>query len=50
MEPFNFNFFRINGWGIDLGYCDIEWFSLEMNRVLSVVFDILLDVSMCDFI
>ena len=50
MEPFNFNFFSINGWGIDLGYCGIEWFSLEMNRVHSVVFDIILDVLMCDFI
>ena len=20
------------GWGIDLDYCDIEWFALEMNR------------------
>ena len=40
MEPFNFNFVSINGWGIDLGYCGIEWFSLEMNRVHSVVFEI----------
>ena len=27
-------------WGIDLGYCDIEWFALEMNRDHSVVFEI----------
>ena len=26
-------------WGIDLGYCDIEWFALEMNRDHSVVFE-----------
>ena len=26
--------------GIDLGYCDIEWFALEMNRDHSVVFEI----------
>ena len=26
--------------GIDLGYCDIEWFALEMNRYHSVVFEI----------
>ena len=19
------------GWGIDLNYCDVEWFALEMN-------------------
>ena len=23
-----------------MGYCDIEWFALEMNRVYSVVFEI----------
>ena len=27
-------------WGIDLDYCDIEWFVLEMNRDHSVVFEI----------
>ena len=26
--------------GIDLDYCDIEWFALEMNRDDSVVFEI----------
>ena len=25
------------GWGIDLDYCDIEWFALEMDRDHSVV-------------
>ena len=29
-----------NGWGIDLDYCDIEWFALEMNRDHSAVFNI----------
>ena len=28
IEPFNFSFFSITGWGIDLDYCDIEWFAL----------------------
>ena len=28
------------GWGIDLAYCDIEWFALEMNRDHSVIFEI----------
>ena len=23
-----FSFFGISGWGIDLDYCDIEWFAL----------------------
>ena len=27
------------GWGIDLDYCDIEWFALERNRDHSVVFE-----------
>ena len=27
-------------WGIDLDYCDIEWFTLETNRDHSVVFEI----------
>ena len=40
IEPFNFSFFSITGWGIDLDYCDIEWFALEMNRDHSVIFEI----------
>ena len=27
-------------WGIDLDYCDIEWFVLETNRDHSVIFEI----------
>ena len=26
--------------GIDLDYCNIEWFALEMNRDHSVIFEI----------
>ena len=33
------NYF-FTGWGIDLDYCDIEWFVLETNRGHSVVFEI----------
>ena len=40
IEPFNISFFSVTGWGIDLDYCDIEWFSLETNRDHSVVFEI----------
>ena len=40
MEPFNFSFFIITGRGIDLGYCDIKSFALEMNRDHSVIFEI----------
>ena len=35
-----FCFFGISGWGIDLDYCDIEWFALETNRGHSVIFEI----------
>ena len=37
---FNFSLFSITGWFIDLDYCDIEWFALEMNRDDSVIFGI----------
>ena len=40
MEPFNFSFFSITGWGIDLDYCDTEWLGLETNRDHSVIFEI----------
>ena len=40
MELFNFSFFSITGRDIDLDYCDIEWFALEMNRDHSVIFQI----------
>ena len=35
-----FSFFHVTGRGIDLVYCDIEWFALEMNRDHSVIFKI----------
>ena len=37
---FNFSFFVISDWGIDLDYCDIECFALETNKDHSVVFEI----------
>ena len=40
IEPFNFSFFGINNWGIDLDYCDAEWFALETNQDHSVVLEI----------
>ena len=33
------SFCSIMGRGINLDYCDIEWFALEMNRDLSVIFE-----------
>ena len=40
IEPFNFSFFSITGWGIELDYYDMEWFALETKRDHSVVFEI----------
>ena len=37
-----FQLFQHYGWDIDLDYCYIEWFALEMNRDYSVVFEIAL--------
>ena len=39
---FNFSFFGISDWGIDLDYCDIAWLILESNRDHSFVFEITL--------
>ena len=40
MESFNFSLFSITSQDVDLDYCDIEWFALEMNRDHSVIFEI----------
>ena len=34
-----FSFFGISGWGIDLDYCDVEWFALETSQDHSVIFE-----------
>ena len=34
IEPFNFSFFGITGWGIDLDYCDTERFALETTEII----------------
>ena len=39
IEPFNLNISTISGWGIDLHYCDTEWFALERNRAHSVILE-----------
>ena len=39
-RTFNFSFFSITGWGIDLDYRDTECFALKTNREHSVVFEI----------
>ena len=40
IEPFSFSFFGISGWGRDLDDYDVEWFTLEMNKDHSVIFEI----------
>ena len=35
IELFNFSFFGISGWGIDLYYCDTELFASETEIILS---------------
>ena len=40
IDPFNFSFFGISGWGIDLDYCNTEWFALETSTDHSVIFEI----------
>ena len=38
-KPFNFSY-SISGSGIDLDYCDTEWFAMETHTHQSVVFEI----------
>ena len=33
------SFFSISGWGINLGWCNIEWFALETNRDHPVIIE-----------
>ena len=39
-QPVMLKKLKLSGWGIDLDYCDIEWFAFETNRDYSVIFDI----------
>ena len=39
-RPIQISFFCVSGWGIDLDYCDGEWFTLVTNRDHSVIFEI----------
>ena len=47
IEPINFSFFSITGWGIDLDYCVIEWFALE-NKQIILFFEIALKYCILD--
>ena len=39
IELFDFSFFGVSDWSIELDYCKVEWFALEMNRDHSVAFE-----------
>ena len=41
--------FSVTGWGIDLDYCDIEWFALETNPDHSVIFEVPLKYCISNF-
>ena len=49
IEPFNFSFFSVTAWGIDLDYSDIEWFALETDRDHSVIFETASKYCLSDF-
>ena len=34
IELFNFSFFSITGRGIDLNYCDVEWFTWKQTEII----------------
>ena len=34
IEPVNFSFFSISDWGIDLDYCDVEWFAWKQTEII----------------
>ena len=34
IEPFNFSFFSITNWAIDLDCCDIKWFAFETTEII----------------
>ena len=44
-----FSFFSIPGRGIDLDYCDIEWFALKTNRNYSVIYEIASKYCISDY-
>ena len=48
-KTFNYSFFSVTGRGIDLGYCDIEWFALETNRDHSVTFEMASNYHISDY-
>ena len=39
-RPVQLQLLSITDWGIDMDYCDTEWFALETNRDHSAIFEI----------
>ena len=48
-DQLHFSFFGISSQGIDLDYCDVEWFVLEKKQDLSVIFEIVPMYCILDF-
>ena len=46
-RPIQLQFFNATGGGIDLDYCNIEWFALETSRDHSVIFVIASKYCIC---
>ena len=40
VQPFNFSFFIMTGWGTDVDYYSTEWSALETDRNHSVIYQI----------
>ena len=49
IEPFNFSFLGISGWGTDLDYYDIEWFAGKRTKIMLSLFEIAPKYYILDF-
>ena len=49
IELINFSFFSFGVWGIDLDYCDVEWFILDRNQDYFLVLEIAPNYCILDF-
>ena len=34
IELFDFSFFGVSDWNLDLDYCKVEWFALETKEII----------------
>ena len=49
IETLNFSFFSITGQGIDLGYCDVEWFAGKRTKIMLSLVEIAPKYYILDF-